>query len=1244
MPRLHRLSLLALFLLLLVVAAALPPAGATPPAAEPGPQIRLLRAAFDPLREEPSFPAGVRVAAAEPGTWRYALVQFRGPVRPEWTEAAVAAGAELLDYVPDYAFIARLQPGAAEAVAALEGVRWLGPYHPIYRLSPALDAALVGAPPAGAAPLDLRVALFRGEDLSAVEREFAALGARIRERAQTSWGGTLRLELPAGALAAAARLEGVAWLEPVYPRTLQNDVARRTMGVHTAWSRVSNLYGSGQIVAVADTGLDSGNAGTLSTDFAGRLAGAYAWGPSGTWADRDAHGTHVAGSVLGSGALSGSNPATHSYTTGFAGVAPEARLFVQGFDVDTGGELLGIPADLNLLFQRGHTAGARIHTNSWGGPTGEEPNPYGGYDAQARQADQFAWEHKDAAILFAAGNSGVDADASGVVDLDSIGSPGTAKNVITVGASESFRPEDVTFWGYRSSSATTVRYPALPIAIDMRANNTAGLAAFSSRGPTDDGRIKPDLVAPGTDIISARSHHPDAGTGWGVYDANYVYMGGTSMATPLTAGAATLVRQWYTDRQGVANASGALIKATLINGATALAPGQYGSGSAQEVPYVTPNNVAGWGRVNVAGSVAPDSPTRLWFEDHTQGLTTGSQVTYYFTTSAATRPGVLPGEAGRLVLEPAPGGPLPPGWESGVFEALGAPAGEEAAPAAGGAPGAEAAAAAATELVANGGFESGGSNWTISAPAFIATGVAHSGSRSAQLTTGNGQQGWLTQGLVFPSNVVSGTVSFWLKIDSSELALGCDIFTVGLYTKSGSTYSPYLALGALDAYGASGQWMRASLLFDSNIVNAIKGRTLYLLFAGRTDSYLITRFYVDDVSLRYETALPSQRPFRATLAWTDYPGTLGAARALVNDLDLEVIAPDGTHYYGNNATAGARDRTNNVETVWLNLAPAGTWQVIVRGHNVPQASQPYALVVSGSDLRVAQQPPTTPSPTATGTGTPTRTTTPTRTRTPTPGPSPTRTVTRSAPLGAHLPIVLRPAQATATPTSTSQPTGSIYGVVTRGGAPAAGVQVQLQTRFGTGNWSTVATTTTGPGGRYDFYSVPSLAAGQEYAVYYRGPGAGYLYLWRANKITSYPSGAAAAGGDFDIADIPLVSPADGATVSLPARFSWTPRGIAGDNYQLIMFYPDASGLAGSEYLGGASFFDVGGLPAGWPSGASYVWWVRVYQGSNPDATPYNYGDCFGDREARINYSGGGSSLWRLQPIEPLDARRPGPQP
>ncbi len=935
---------LAIGLLLLAITYTLP-GGVVLTSAEAGPRIYLQRATFDPLREEPSLPAELIAPDLVSDENGYGIVQFQGPIQPAWWDAATAAGAELLEYVPDHAFIARLKPGAMKALLSLPMVRWVGPFHPAYKLSLALDSAFASSQQGEDGDLlDLHIRVFVGEDLAMVERELTALGARLTSRSTNQWGSTLRLQLPARALAAAARLPAISWLEPAYPRQLFNDVGRATIGVHTAWNCISSLYGAGQIVGVADTGLDTGNAATLSADFAGRLVNAYALARLGDWSDLDGHGTHVAGSVLGNGSLSGSNPANQLYMSSFAGVAPEAGLVFQSID-DGSGRLPGLPADLNDLFRQAYNDGARIHVNSWGGV-----DNLGAYTLDAQQADQFAWSHPDMTIFFAAGNEAEDRNKDGLIDPDSISWPGTAKNVVTIGASESFRPSgglnypNGACWAW--ADCWPRDFPAFPIAIDALSNNVNGLAAFSGRGPTNDGRIKPDLVAPGTNIISARSHHPRAGTGWGLYNAHYIYDGGTSMATPLAAGAATLVRDWYNDVQRISNPSSALIKATLINGATTIAPGQYGYGPTQEVADITPNYAVGWGRVNLAGSVAPDAPITLRFDDHAMGLGTGKSVAYRFNIGIPAPAAPLSQEAGHLVLRPPMVTADAPFSEDGQpSQRIATSAEVEVAPAP--------LAPDATDIIQNGGFETGNlSGWSSSGSPNVTSLQKRSGNFSVRLAGGDSQDNRVWQALSFPSNIVSATLSFWVKIDSAETDFYRDHLWLGFYRLSGGNLFLTMPLGTLDGkLGTGGQWVQATYLFDSNTINAVKGQTLYLLFGGITDSFATTQFFVDDVSLQYEVSAPGRKyPFRVTLVWTDYPAAAYAGKALVNDLDLEVIAPDGTRYYGNGGTVP--DRTNNVETVWLDDAAAGDWQVIVRAANIPypQFPQPYALVVSGPHL------------------------------------------------------------------------------------------------------------------------------------------------------------------------------------------------------------------------------------------------------------------------------------------------------
>jgi hypothetical protein len=196
--------------------------------------------------------------------------------------------------------------------------------------------------------------------------------------------------------------------------------------------------------------------------------------------------------------------------------------------------------------------------------------------------------------------------------------------------------------------------------------------------------------------------------------------------------------------------------------------------------------------------------------------------------------------------------------------------------------------------------------------------------------------------------------------------------------------------------------------------------------------------------------------------------------------------------------------------------------------------------------------------------------------------------------------------------------------VTFNGEPAAGLRLSLQFWNGT-VWAEQAMVTTAGDGSYNFVGAPGLATGQEYYVLYANttndpnPGPGYLWNWYANSISSYTAGTAVPGGDFDVADITFVSPADGASVTLPADFCWTLRSTTSDNYRLLFYNPVAEELAATGYLGYVNCETITGLPSDWLSGETYAWWVRVYQGADPDATPYNYGDAFGERDVVIRY-------------------------
>jgi serine protease AprX len=298
---------------------------------------------------------------------------------------------------------------------------------------------------------------------------------------------------------------------------------------------------------VADTGLDSGKPDNMHPDFVDRVAFIKSYpitadykqevnnpGANDGPADLDSgHGTHTSGSVLGSGAGSSNLPGLQGPLRGFS---YRAKLVFQAIEQEmkwkdpanftTYGRftLSGIPTDLADLFSDAYAKGARIHSNSWGGG-----NP-GEYDEQCKQLDGFVWKKPDFCILFAAGNDGKDGNGDGVIDLGSVTAPGTAKNCITVGASENNRPE----FHETYEQVWKDDYPAEPIKSDPVANNADDIVAFSSRGPTDDKRIKPDIVAPGTYILSTRSRLiAENHFGWGRFAPSKLYMFDGEPAWPL---------------------------------------------------------------------------------------------------------------------------------------------------------------------------------------------------------------------------------------------------------------------------------------------------------------------------------------------------------------------------------------------------------------------------------------------------------------------------------------------------------------------------------------------------------------------------------------------------------------------------------------------------------------------------------------------------------------------------------------
>jgi hypothetical protein len=467
----------------------------------------------------------------------------------------------------------------------------------------------------------------------------------IKNRSDGLNGAVLHVRLPAAALRPLLERDDVVWAEPAIAPKIANDRARTILGVTAAHEQLGWLTGAGQIIAVTDTGLDSqqtieanGNPDFRSDRIAAALGPAQMSGScagmqnGASWSDRNGHGTHVAGSALGGGQL--------AMSPSLAGMAPGAQLVVQA--VSSGGDTLDCLDEDDGFLVKAYNAGARIQNGSWGQPTGSGfSDQSGGYTAFEQIVDAFLWNHKQHLFVVVAGNGGIDTKLPlGVIDPDSIDSPGTAKNVLTVGASENYRPPTSAVCGSFGGSGKPENecygssYGAEPIAGDFVSDHPEGLAAFSSRGPADDGRIKPEIVAPGTNIVSSASHLAGVFYPFGKYNADYAYDSGTSMSAPMISGLAALTRQWLAEARQITTPSAALIKALLLNGARDLSPGQYGGGAQREIPQSWPNNAEGWGRAAITDTVGLNGNQTIWLADDLAGLTQGSSTTYSLKVSA----------------------------------------------------------------------------------------------------------------------------------------------------------------------------------------------------------------------------------------------------------------------------------------------------------------------------------------------------------------------------------------------------------------------------------------------------------------------------------------------------------------------------------------------------------------------------------------------------------------------------------
>lgn len=307
------------------------------------------------------------------------------------------------------------------------------------------------------------------------------------------------------------------------------------------------------------------------------------------------HGDHVAGTV--GGHVAGTTPGINT----FNGIAPGCKLaFAIG--KDNANTLSPIPANVTTVFAPAYAIGARIFTNSWGSAFG----PYFGntYYSTNVRIDEFLYQFDDAVVLASAGNSGLFGR-----NTRSVGHPSTSKNIICVGAT----------FTHNTFNASVVAY-------------------FSSIGPAQMGRIKPDIVAPGASLLSARTNS----------SCSVSSKQGTSMACPTVAGVIAVIQQYFRDgyyptgvktpANVMPNPSGALCKAVIIN--SGVAPEGFEATFDRTRPTIIKDNpsiYAGWGRIQMNRVLRLNNEAYpiLYVKDRMQ-LSEGQVHTYKFTVPTSS--------------------------------------------------------------------------------------------------------------------------------------------------------------------------------------------------------------------------------------------------------------------------------------------------------------------------------------------------------------------------------------------------------------------------------------------------------------------------------------------------------------------------------------------------------------------------------------------------------------------------------
>ncbi|HKG22447.1 MAG TPA: S8 family serine peptidase [Blastocatellia bacterium] len=581
--------------------------------------IKLRRGQIDTTGPAPAINEDLRMTGARGRSLH--LVQLSGPPVPETVRALKATGAKIVSYIPNNSYLIWGSPsqiGAARALKSGAGiVQWDGPYHPAYKLDPSFKLDSLEQIP-------VSVKLVPGPESDAAVKAIKAISKEVLTEPYETSGMVHAVALVESfRLADIARLPGVVGIERSAKVELNderaNQIVAGPLSIDTAGSlsigkpgnpgylNFLSQHGLNQpfdfAVDVGDTGFDKGSnlADVIHPDFRdaeGRSRIAYLLDytsdffrhgvDSGVLPLHDSigHGTLCASIIAGLN--TGSGPAFRDdggYQFGL-GMAPLVKVGVSKLFGDD--DFFSYPSYAEVT-SSAYRSGARISSNSWGtcdtffGFCNFYNDQAEIYDSLVRDADPAEPGNQSMVIVFSAGNEGNELPSG------SVGMPGTAKNVITVGASENFTPIH-----FDPSDGCEVPTTLTDNALDV--------VSFSSLGPTVDGRAKPDLVAPGTNIFGAVSQDSFyAGKAGDEVDlcikyfpigqTLYTWSSGTSFSAPVVAGGSALAYQWLKMKNGSAP-SPALVKALMLNSATYMT-GRLGNDN-------LPGTRQGWGLLSLS--------------------------------------------------------------------------------------------------------------------------------------------------------------------------------------------------------------------------------------------------------------------------------------------------------------------------------------------------------------------------------------------------------------------------------------------------------------------------------------------------------------------------------------------------------------------------------------------------------------------------------------------------------------------